>query len=98
MVIFSQDRKRIINFEQTQELEVNTPGTWDQDFYSIDTYPIGEGDNVHIRLGKYPTRERAMDILKDIAIFYEKSKEIENDTSPTKFYLEDAYMFIMPKE
>lgn len=71
MLIVSQDRKNVVNMSQVLELEINSPDTWGQGFYSIDTYPLGEGNECHIRLGKYDTEERALEVLKDFLISYE---------------------------
>lgn len=72
MIIVSQNKKRIINFDTIQEIEINGPGTWGQSFYSVDTYPLGEGDHNHIRLGKYETEERAKEVLQEIIKEYKK--------------------------
>ena len=32
MIIVSQNKKRIINFDTIQEIEINGPGTWGQSF------------------------------------------------------------------
>ncbi len=70
MIIVSQDKKIIVNFNQLQEIEINTPGTWNQKFYTIDTYPLGEGSKNHIRLAKYKTEERAKEVLEEIIESY----------------------------
>ena len=72
MIIVSQDKKIIVNFNQLQEIEINTPGTWNQKFYTIDTYPLGEGSKNHIRLAKYKTEERAKEVLEEITQYYKK--------------------------
>ena len=72
MLIFSQNKKRIVNLDSIREIEINGPETWGQSFYSVDTYPLGEGDHNHIRLGKYQTEERAKEVLQEIIKEYKK--------------------------
>ena len=67
MIIVSQDKKQIINFNNIRIVEINNPNTWQQGFYSIDTYPECEDQQKwHIRLGKYATEERAKEVLQEI--------------------------------
>ena len=66
MIIVSQDGRKIINFNQVQEIEINTPLDWNQGIYSVDTYPLGEGNNQHIQLGQYKTKERVQEVLQEI--------------------------------
>ena len=71
MIILSQDEKQILNFDLIQILEINTPKTFGQGFYSIDTYPHTEdAQKFHIRLGKYETEERAKEVLQEIIKTY----------------------------
>lgn len=67
MIIVSQDKKQIINFNNIRIVEINNPNTWQQGFYSIDTYPECEDQQKwHIRLGKYATEERAKEVLQEL--------------------------------
>lgn len=100
MLIFSQNQKRIVNLDSIQEIEINGPGTWGQSFYSVDTYPLGEGDHNHIRLGKYQTEERAKEVLKEILIAYTRGKISEDGASifgPLLSLPKDS-IFEMPEE
>ena len=78
MIIVSQDRKQIINLNNIRIVEINNPNTWQQGFFSIDTYPECEDQQKwHIRLGKYATEERAKEVLESITTAYQANKLLE---------------------
>lgn len=67
MIILSQDKKEIINFDNVNLIRVQDDGsivTYDN------TYNIQTG--VSDSLGKYKTEERAKEILRDIVEMYRK--------------------------
>lgn len=76
MIIVSQDKKQIINFNNIRIVEINNPNTWQQGFYSIDTYPECEDQQKwHIRLGKYATEERAKEVLQELIDTYKFNRK-----------------------
>lgn len=95
MVIFSQDKTQILNFDNIQNVRIDTYGTHikGKKIYKIFS---GNFEGYATELGTYNTEERAKEVLQKIVSFYERSKE--NDMSSVKFYLEDAYVFRMPEE
>lgn len=95
MVIISQDKRSIINFEniKTIELDGNTNYTSINIFRETNEVETGV---CGLFIGHYETEERAKKVLEKIASFYEKSKR--NDCDSMKFYFEDAYVFRMPEE
>lgn len=107
MIIVSQDKRKIVNFEQSQEIEINTPEDFSQGFVSIDTYPTGEGSHNHIRLGIYESESRAKEVLQGIILTYsnfELSKNLlDNNKDLILNLIQDANyqyfdVFEMPEE
>lgn len=106
MIIVSQSKKMVVNFEISQILEVNTPEAWGQGFYSIDTYPNTEdSQKFHIRLGKYDTEERAKEVLQEIVKVFSSYLQLNGgpailqgqiDIQPNIFNIPKVYE--MPKE
>lgn len=93
MIIVSQDKMKILNFKQLQEIEINTPEDWNQGFYSIDTYPLGEGNRTHIRLGIYKTEKKAKEVLQEIVNKY-RQFNVDNNQAITLI----PKVYEMPKE
>lgn len=73
MIIISQDRKMIINFENIVGVIIRK--NTDENIYQIQCKSENE-KNKRI-LGKYETEERAKEILKEICLNYEKWKNLE---------------------
>jgi len=66
MIIVSQNKIRIIDITG-KDIEINNPETWNQGFWSIDTYPnCNDSQKYHLRLGIYKTEERAKEVLEEI--------------------------------
>lgn len=89
MIIVSQDKKKIINFERITEITVSGTG-------------ILVGDNVFIpkgeEVGKYKTEERAKEVLKEIWKFYEISKRYEcSSNNGIMIFLEPTFAYQMPE-
>ena len=100
MIILSQDKKQILNFDLIQIIEINTPKTFGQGFYSIDTYPHTEdAQKFHIRLGKYETEEKAKEVLQEIYDFFEGSKRCEcRSNNVITIFKSNQFTFEMPEK
>ena len=89
MIIVSQDKKQIINFETI-------------DF--IDIMPIDDGrfeidaNFAHYitELGYYETEERAKEVLQEISEQYEYTETIKIERAALRVY--DNFIYRMPKE
>lgn len=62
MIIISQDKETIVNFENI--IAVKVVEYVEADF---DVVAIYSGSAVYTTLGSYPTKDRAMDVLQSIA-------------------------------
>lgn len=68
MIIVSQDKRSIINFEKVNVININK-----SDLREIGAYFNCDEEKTldNILLGKYETEERAKEVLKDILLRYE---------------------------
>lgn len=98
MLIVSQDKIRIIDITG-KDIEINNPETWNQGFWSIDTYPnCNDSQKYHLRLGIYKTEERAKEILIEIAREFKRVLRTQSrETGQITFY-DVPKVYYMPKE
>jgi len=70
MIILSQDKKTILNFNNIQDIRIETYGTHEK---GVKVYKIfaGNFEGYATELGKYKTEERAKEVLNDILEWYE---------------------------
>lgn len=92
MIIVSQDKKRIVNFDNlaqiyTTHCEENNIGC----FIRYETV-----DSLYNDLGEYETEERAKEVLEEIIEKYENIKTLNytRETLATR----DNFIYRMPKE
>ena len=87
MIIVSQDRKRIV---ENLNLGIRNKGEYNQNYVIYNT-EIGED------LGEYATKERAKEVLKEIADSYEYCQVLQegHGLSLSSGY---NYVYSMPKE
>ena len=90
MIILSQGKDRIINFEQIKFIE--------RDETTIFAYTGAEGKYAFICLGNYSTWERAEEVLKDIIKAIEGESIIECNASELNINTIENKIFYMPKE
>lgn len=98
MIIVSQDKSEMFNFDEIFRLYIDT---WSSKEFAIepDCWCIKAekaSDNmIYAFLGEYETEERAKEVLDEIAEQYEHEKECKCDRS----YLEtlDNFTYRMPK-
>ncbi len=76
MIIVSQDKKEVINFENILSVKLFHDDEDNECLYEIYTTVNAPGDN-YILLGEYNTEERAKEILKSITDEYQASKIFE---------------------
>ena len=76
MIIVSQDKKEVINFENILSVKLFHDDEDNECLYEIYTTVNAPGDN-YILLGEYNTEERAMEVLKEIIDLY-ATFELEN--------------------
>ena len=70
MIIVSQDKDKIINFDNTTRIRI---GKYNDEIYIISDFQNGAYED----LGIYKTEERAKEVLKEIARFYRMFKGME---------------------
>ena len=65
MIILSQDKKTILNFNNIQDIKIETYGTHEK---GVKVYKIfaGNFEGYATELGKYKTEERAKKVLSDL--------------------------------
>ena len=78
MIIVSQDKKTIINFDNIVKIWLENPLDDDKD-----TEIIAESDDIMETIGYYTTEERAKEVLKDLILRYE-AIELKKTDSPEK--------------
>lgn len=91
MIIESQDKKAIHNFDNVLSLQIEP--TLKE--YSIEVYDaINDGSS----LGIYSSEERAKEVLKEIFEFYEISKRYEcSSNNGITLFLEPKFAYEMPE-
>lgn len=95
MIIISQDKTEIINFDNVNTLRATKTGF----IVSYENTYKPEDDCSNI-LGKYETEERAKKILKDLILRYEAIELKKTDSTEKEGYTLSDYtpVFEMPKE
>lgn len=92
MIIVSQDKRKIVNFDNIYYI----------DYYKIDeTYEIDaniDKDKDSISLGYYKTEERAKEVLQEIMKRYLEIKCFYNSKSEVMQAIEQPKVYEMPKE
>ena len=94
MIIVSQDKRDILNFDFTQRIGLDR----ETDFTSIIAYQNGNAEAECLWLGSYKTEERAKEVLKEIWNFYEIAKRHESSGNDgITIYLENRFTYQMPE-
>lgn len=95
MIIVSQDRRMIINFENIVGVLIRK--NVKEDIYQIQCKSENE-KNARI-IGKYKTEERAKEILQEIYEFYEIAKRFEcSSNNGVTIFTEPRFAYSMPEE
>jgi hypothetical protein len=91
MIIVSQDRETIVNFDNVVCLETNSDGS---------IYAMYHNDN-SLLLAKYDTKERAKQVLEAFTNFYisnEQKEPMPTEKVIATIMIRDKSVFAMPKE
>lgn len=90
MIIVSQDKKEVINFENILSVKLFHDDEDNECLYEIYTTVNAPGDN-YILLGEYNTEERAKEVLQEIVELYRNQVNKYHYTNVNNVYE-------MPKE
>lgn len=93
MIIVSQDRERIVNFNNLTQIYV-TNCKEDNASYFIRFETV---DSLYENLGEYKTEERAKEVLQEMIEQYEYTKRLQEGK---RYSLSNShnYVYEMPKE
>lgn len=89
MIIVSQDKKQIINFETINFIDIMP---MDDGRFEIDA----NFAHCITELGYYETEERAKEVLQEISEQYEYTETIKIERAALRVY--DNFIYRMPKE
>ena len=89
MIIVSQGKDELVNFNRTESVWINVDGEG--------KFLIEATADTNTTLGTYKTEERAKEVLQEICKFYEISKKCECGSSYL-ILLEKSFIFEMPKK
>ena len=93
MIIVSQEKNSIINFNNISSIELNE---FEDEGWIIKCNII---DNSYINLAIYKTKERAKEVLQEIVDFYEISERYEcSSNSGLTLFIKKTFVYEMPKE
>lgn len=93
MIILSQDRDTIINFDNVNEIMAKNNGTIVMCDNSYD--PQNDCSDV---LGRYESKERAKEVLKEISLTFGVSKTCPIMLDETDLLSKKMAIYEMPKE
>ena len=90
MIIVSQDRKSIYNFENIKSIDIV-----DNEIYQTDNSLADRWT----RIGQYETEERAKEVLQEIIKYYNLlKKDSVYAMGDSGFIFEEKFYYEMPKE
>lgn len=95
MIIVSQDKELILNFENIEAIGIGNPLEDDDGMFKV--LASTTSDNEYI-LGKYKTEERAKEVLQEIMKKYLDIKCFYNSKYEVMQAIEQPKIFEMPKE
>lgn len=95
MIIVSQDKELILNFENIDAIEIENPLENDEGLFQI--LAITTSDNEYT-LGKYKTEKRAKEVLQEIMKKYLDIKCFYNSKYEVMQAIEQPKVFEMPVE
>ena len=95
MIIVSQDKDKIVNFDNLTQIYITQDEEETAYFIRFETI-----DSLYDDLGEYKAKERAKEVLEDIADWYglENLKEVKFEEGLLKILARRTSTFIMPKE
>lgn len=95
MIIVSQDKGKIINFDNMTRVYINFDEGDDDVCIRTETV-----DSLYEDLGYYKTEERAKEILQEIVKTYVLTEQykVEDERTRIKLMMEGVLLYEMPKE
>ena len=95
MIIVSQDKTKIVNFDNIDAIEIGNPLKYVDGMFKV--FASTTSDNEYT-LGKYKTEERAKEVLQEIIGFYKKTDCIIGIGDSLKQVVNLPKVFEMPVE
>jgi hypothetical protein len=99
MIIVSQDKTKIVNFENIQNIKIESYGTH---IKGKKTYKIFSGnfEGYETELGTYETEERAKEVLQEIVKTYVLTEQykVEDERTRIKLMMEGILLYEMPED
>lgn len=89
MIIVSQDKKHIINFNQISSISIFSGSKK----VNPSIYCRGNNTNISVTIGKYITEEECKEILKEITDLYMDTLRYDHDINN---YVEQKIIYYMP--
>lgn len=96
MIIVSQDKEKIVNFDNLTQVYITQDEEETAYFIRYETV-----DSLYDDLGEYDTEERAKEVLAEIIKYYRDYRTAECDgytNSCNKFVLQETAAFEMPED
>lgn len=97
MIIVSQDKKEVINFEKILSVKLFHDDEDKECLYEIYTTVNAPGDN-YILLGTYATEERAKEVLQEIVRLYRRCQQVVGERGEIANFIYPPKVYEMPKE
>ena len=99
MIIRSQDKKSITNFEQLTDISIHPIGTNDKYYSVVACYPFAIGDDYsNMSIGKYSTEEKAIKVLDMIQNAYTQYATIKDGLGTVYGAFNIPKCFQMPQD
>lgn len=99
MIIVSQDKKEIVNFDNI--MNINICGCKEDEYTISAGFIVGRADNYR-KLGFYKTEERAKEVLQEIVDTYEKTQYYKYGFEKDKEYIyeiaDNLFKYEMPEK
>lgn len=99
MIIVSQDKTKIVNFEKIQNIKIESYGTHikGKKIYKIFS---GNFEGYETELGTYETEERAKEVLQEIVKTYVLTEQykVEDERTRIKLMMEGILLYEMPED
>jgi len=97
MIIVSQDKKEVINFENILSVKLFHDDEDNECLYEIYTTVNAPGDN-YILLGEYNTEQKAKEVLQEIVGLYRRCQQVIGERGGVANFIYPPKVYEMPKE
>ena len=94
MIIVSQDKKNIINFERADLINIYKA----EEEQVVAWFSCNESENNNVLLGTYATEKRAKEILEEIIKAIERKSEVIQNETEIIFLSNYKEVYKMPEE